>query len=53
VEDKQASSQSENVRIVQALRESFNLLALRLTPEIEPATVFVAVHDSDQKEPGA
>jgi hypothetical protein len=53
VEEKQRLSGSENARIVQALRETFNLLVLRLTPEIEPATVFIAIHDSDQKEPTA
>jgi len=53
VEDKQPLPESENARIVQALRDTFNLLALRLAPEMEPATIFVAVHDTDQEEPGA
>jgi hypothetical protein len=40
----------KNVRVAEALREAFVPLIERLTPEVEPATVFIPSLEDDNRD---
>jgi hypothetical protein len=40
-DEQDSSSSGENQRTVDVLRETFAVVANRLTPEVEPATIYV------------
>lgn len=40
-EEQDSSSAGENQRIVDVLRETFAAITNRLTPEVEPATIYL------------